>query len=161
MSWKEIDAVEMQDDTKALNKELTKIKGVDRKSNVYKGISKDIKNWIQFLPIIEDLKKDAMVVPDDRHWKCFKKIIGEEFEVNDTMKLSILWDFNIFSNEYKEKIEELTEKATQERKIETDLSKIKELWSTIMFETTKLELKDGTFETLKMNDENLELLDDH
>jgi len=59
-----------------LNKELTKIKGVDRKSNVYKGISKDIKNWIQFLPIIEDLKKDAMIVPGDRHWKSFKEIIG-------------------------------------------------------------------------------------
>ncbi|MCP4294102.1 MAG: hypothetical protein GY786_00655 [Proteobacteria bacterium] len=87
MCWKAIDAVEMQDNTKKLNKELTKIKGVDRKSNVYKGIAKDIRNWVLFLPIIEDLKKDAMVVPDDRHWKDFKTIIEKNFEVNDNMQL--------------------------------------------------------------------------
>ena len=151
----------MQDDTKQLNKELTKIKGVDRKSDVYKGVAKDIKNWILFLPIIEDLKKDAMSVPDDRHWKAFKKILGQDFEVNDEMKLETLWGFKIFGGEFKEQIEELTEKATQERKIETDLQKIKEQWSSIEFECTDLELKDGLFKTLKMNDENLEMLDDH
>ena len=87
----------MQDQTKQLNKALTKIKGVDRKSNVYRGIAADIKNWILFLPIVEDLKKEAMTVPDDRHWKGFKEIIGRDFEINDEMQLSVLWDFQIFS----------------------------------------------------------------
>ena len=159
--WKDIDPIEMQDDVKKLNRDLTQIKGVDRKSNVYQGISKEIRNWMQFLPIIEELNKDAMVVPDDRHWKKFKEILNKEFEVNGEMKLETLWNFKIFSNEYKEQIEELTEKAGQEKKIETDLKKIKDLWDDIFFLNSKLELKDGTFTILKMDDEHVELLDDH
>lgn len=43
-----------------------------------------------------------MVVADDRHWKEFKRILNKDFEVNDDMKLEILWNFDIFSNKYKE-----------------------------------------------------------
>ena len=55
----------------------------------------------------------------------------------------------------------MTEKATQERKIETDLIKIEEQWNLLEFEQTPLKLKDGSINLLKMNDEHLELLDDH
>lgn len=65
----------MQEDVKDLLKALKSIKGLDRKSNVAQGILKDIQNWSLFLPIIEDLKKDSMIVPDDRHWKEFKNIV--------------------------------------------------------------------------------------
>ena len=44
------------------------------------------------------------------------------------MLLKVLWNFDIYSSKYKEHIEELTEKASQEKKIETDLEKIKEFW---------------------------------
>lgn len=85
-----------------------------------------------------------MTVPDNRHWLEFKKIIGEEFNVDDNMALSTLWDYEIFSPKFKEKIEELTEKATQEKKIENDLIKIEDTWDGIDFETHDLELKDVT-----------------
>ena len=65
----------MQENVKGLQKGLTQIKGFDRKRDVFRGITKIIKNWMLFLPIIEDLKKDSMNVPDDRHWKQFKKIL--------------------------------------------------------------------------------------
>jgi len=38
----------MDDDLKRLRKELTDIKGVDRKSNAYAGLNEEIKNWSTF-----------------------------------------------------------------------------------------------------------------
>ncbi len=67
----------------------------------------------------------------------------------------------LYSPLLKEKIEELTEKATQERKIENELIKLEKIWSDINFETNQLALKDGPVDLLKMNDDHLELLDEH
>jgi hypothetical protein len=41
------------------------------------------------------------------------------------------------------------------------LNKIEEIWNGINFETVDLELKDITLKTLRMNDEDIEILDDH
>ena len=53
------------------------IKGVDRKSNTFVGISEDIKKWATFLPLLAELKDKSMDVEDGRHWakvrNCVKK----------------------------------------------------------------------------------------
>lgn len=41
------------------------------------------------------------------------------------------------------------------------MNKIESIWSGIEFEQQELELKDGTVKMLKVNDENLEILDEH
>lgn len=75
-----------------------------------------------------------MIVPDDRHWKEFKQIIGQEFQFGEKVFLKQFYEYEIYTNKYKEKIEELTEKATQERKIENDLDKVENIWKDIEFE---------------------------
>ena len=41
------------------------------------------------------------------------------------------------------------------------MNKIEQIWSTINFEQAPLELKDVTVQTMKVNDESTETLDDH
>jgi dynein heavy chain len=161
VSWAKVNASDMQEEVKAYNKELTMLKGIDRKSNVFQGISSEIKNWSLFLPIIEELKKDSMTVPDNRHWKKFQTIIGKDFTLTPETPLRTLWEFEIYAGKFKEQIEELAEQAIQERKIELSLQKIKSTWEKINFEQHILKLKDIDLTTLKINDENLETLDDH
>merc|ERR1712226_319063 len=62
---------------------------------------------------------------------------------------------------YKELLEEITEQAKQERKIETNLEKIEKQWVGVEFERVQLELKDSTVNTLKMDDESVEVLEEH
>jgi Dynein heavy chain, N-terminal region 2 len=59
-SWAEIDAMTMADEVKQKNKELTTLKNVDKKCNTFVGISKDLRNWTNFLPLIYEMKDDAM-----------------------------------------------------------------------------------------------------
>jgi dynein heavy chain len=160
-TWADTKASEMQEELKAFNKELTSLKGVDRKSNVFQGVAAEVKNMGLFLPIVEELKKDCMTVPDNRHWTRFNTIIGKQFSLQPTTPLKAIWDFEVFQGKFKEQIEELTEQATQERKIESDLKKIKGLWEKIEFEQVELKLKDGDVSILKMSDEHLETLDDN
>ena len=149
----------MQEELKQANKDLTQLKGIDRKSNVFQGITAEIKSWLLFLPIIEELKKDAMNVPDDRHWNRFKKIVDADTSIVATTPLRTLWNLEIFSTKFKEQIEELAEQATQERRIQMDLEKIEGVWAKINFESQKI--KDGELSMLRMHDENVEILDEH
>jgi dynein heavy chain len=42
---------------------------VDKKCNAYLGIQDEIKKWLIFLPLISELRDDAM---RPRHWKAIK-----------------------------------------------------------------------------------------
>jgi len=60
--------MDMEDEVKSLRKALLDIKGVDRKSNTFLGISEDIKKWATFMPLLNELKDPSMNVEDGRHW---------------------------------------------------------------------------------------------
>jgi len=66
----------MDDEVKKLRKELTDIKGLDRKSNTFIGINEEIKKWATFLPLLADMKDPSMIVEDDRHWNKIRKLTG-------------------------------------------------------------------------------------
>lgn len=70
--WTDTNPGEMDEVTKKLSKQLREMK-VDKKSKAYMGIMEEIKKWIVFLPLIEDLRTEAM---RDRHWESLKSKIG-------------------------------------------------------------------------------------
>lgn len=159
--WEMVDAQQMQEDVKMYARKLTQMRGIDKKSDVFRGILKDIKNWSQFLPIVEELRKDAMTVEDDRHWKKFKEITQTDQNFGSETPLQIFWDFEIYGIKLREEIEEITEQATQENRIYTDLQRIAEVWTSVDFGYIDLKLKTGNLELLKMGEEYLEILDEH
>jgi dynein heavy chain len=65
----------MDDEVKSLRKTLLEIKGVDRKSNTFLGISEDIKKWATFMPLLNELKDPSMLVEDGRHWAKVRKVV--------------------------------------------------------------------------------------
>jgi dynein heavy chain len=54
----------MEEDVKKLMKTLKDMK-CDKKCNAYLGILEDIKKWLVFLPLISELRDEAM---RPRHW---------------------------------------------------------------------------------------------
>mgnify|MGYP001013483964 CR=1 FL=1 len=161
MEWKDIQANEMEDETKGYQKTLTKMKGVDKKSSVFTGINKDIRNWLGFLPLISEMKNPAMTVDDDRHWSAIKEALKQDFVVEDDMKLKMFWKMNIYEAKQREEIEEITDRAKNESKIDQNLQMIKKKWDSVAFEIVPLELKEGKIDTLKMNDDEVEVLEEH
>jgi len=159
--WENVNGQDMADEVKALNKKLTQLPNLDRKSNVFMGIAADIKYWNIFLPLIQELKNEAMDSEDDRHWNKMRKLLENDFKIDNDTPLNLFWEFQIFSNKYKEQVEEIAEQAKQERKIETNLIKIEALWKTVEWQKVPLELKDCTINTLKMDEDSVEQLEEH
>lgn len=66
--------------------------------------------------MVSDLKHDSMITPDGRHWKKVKDTVKQDFEVGDALPLKLIWNLRLF--DYKETIEEITEIAKNEAKME-------------------------------------------
>lgn len=90
-----------------------------------------------------------------------RKLLENDFKIDNDTPLNLFWEFQIFSNKYKEQVEEIAEQAKQERKIETNLIKIEALWKTVEWQKVPLELKDCTINTLKMDEDSVEQLEEH
>lgn len=90
--WADINANDMVEDLKGKNKTLTQIKGVDKKSNYFVGVQNDIKNWLLFLPLVEELKDKSMNQEDDRHWTKIRKILDSDFKIQADTQLKLLWN---------------------------------------------------------------------
>ena len=157
MKWVDVNPMDMEDDVKKLKKKLLEQKGIDKKSNVFQGINETIKKWITFLPLLGDLKDPAMTVDDGRHWDKVVKIVKKEFEISEELLLDTIWNLKLF--EFKEAIEDVAEQAKNESKMEKGLKSVIEAWRTIDFEFHQH--KETKVNTLKMSEDNFELLEQH
>lgn len=158
--WKEVDAANIGDEIKTkMLKFLANIKGVKKDSAVYKEFYKKLKNWETFIGLIQELKKPSMTVDDDRHWNDVRQQLGDNFAVEDSLKLELFWNLELYSQKNKEAIEEIAQKADQERKIEKQLNEVDSKWKKVEFEKQQLQLKEIKLEILKMNDEDVEKLE--
>jgi ubiquinone biosynthesis protein UbiJ len=78
-AWLGIDIEGMREVVNKLAKSLKEIK-VDKRANAAIGITDELKMWVNFLGVIEDLASDKM---RDRHWDKLKQKLGVQFEIND------------------------------------------------------------------------------
>jgi dynein heavy chain len=160
--WGNVKAIAMSDEIRALMKSLNAIKRVDKKTGTFRGGMQKLKSWEVFLSMINELKDEAMTVgedEEDRHWDAFKALF-EDFEVEDTMKLEMFWNFEMYKEAYREEINDITEKAKQERKIQKQLLEVEKRWVNSKFLRNPLKLKDSTIDLLKMSDDDVEKLEE-
>lgn len=101
--WVDINPFDMEEEVKRLFKILKEMK-CDKKCNAYLGIQEDIKRWLVFLPLIAELRDEAM---RDRHWKAIKDKVQKDFEVNSHLSLRDVYNLNL--NKYQEDVEEITD----------------------------------------------------
>ena len=161
LEWSQIDPSVIADEIKSkMSKPLMAIKKIDKKNNnTFRDFSKKLKNWETFIALIGELKKPSMTVEDGRHWDDVRTIFDSDFEVEDSLKLELFWNLEIYDAKSKEAIEEISQKADIEGKIEKQLSEVSKKWRTVVFEKVPLQLKEVKLETLKMKDEDTDRLE--
>jgi dynein heavy chain len=126
--WVDTQPFEMEDEVKKLMKTLKDMK-VDKRCNAYAGILEEIKKWLVFLPLIAELADKAM---RDRHWDQIKAKVGVQFTIDDNLLLENIYNLNL--GKYQEDVEEITDQARQEAKMEKTLEKLQETWKDVTFE---------------------------
>lgn len=136
----------MDGDTKKLLKQLKEMK-VDKRANAYIGIMDAIKKWIIFLPLIEDIRTDAM---RERHWESLKNKIGVQFEINDKLLLQFIYDLDL--GKYQEDVEEIADQAKQEAKMEKTLERLDKEWRPRVFDFAPH--KDSGFHLIRLLEED-------
>ena len=101
--WPNIEPFEMEDEVKKLMSALKNMK-VDKRCDAYDGLMKEIKKWLVFLPLIGELRNDAM---RDRHWDMIRKLVGSDFKVDNSLMLKDIYEMNL--NQFAEDVEETTD----------------------------------------------------
>lgn len=79
---------------------------VDKRANAYNGILDEIKKWLNFLPLIGELRDKSM---RDRHWDQIREKVGSSFTLDDKTYLKNIYDLNL--GKYKEDVEEITDQS--------------------------------------------------
>lgn len=152
-TWEKTEPFEMEDEVKKLMKTLKDMK-VDKRANAYLGILEDIKKWLVFLPLIAELRDQAM---RDRHWNAIRTKVKANFVVDSNLLLSDIYNLNL--GDYKEDVEEITDQARQEAKMEKTLAKLNEIWKDIKFEFTQHKQTD--VQLIRLADENFDILEEN
>jgi dynein heavy chain len=151
--WLDTKPYDMEEDVKKLQKTSKDIK-VDKKCNAYFGLMQNIKSWLVFLPLIAELRDDAM---RERHWQALKNEIKKDFEVD--AKLTLKDVFNLNLQQQSESVEEITDQAKQEARMEKTLDKLEEVWTKVEFEMDQH--KNTDVNLLKIIEEDFEMLEEN
>jgi dynein heavy chain len=151
--WIGIAPFTIEDEVKKLMKTLKDMK-VDKRANAYVGILDEIKKWLVFLPLIADLALPEM---RDRHWDDLKKQINAEFTIDDKLILKDIYDLNL--GKYQEAVEEITDQARQEAKMQKTLEKIEIAWKDVIFDFTPH--KGSGVQMIRLGEENFDMLEEH
>ena len=87
-----------------------------KKTGLYIDVSKNIKNFINTIPLIAALRSPSM---RPRHWELLRKATGKEFvppHEDEDLQLGGLLALNL--HEFNTDVEEICDQATKEEKIE-------------------------------------------
>jgi len=152
-SWANTKPFEMEDEVKKNQKSLKEMK-VDKKSNAYLGINDEIKKWLIFLPLIAELRDDGM---RPRHWNSIREKVGVQFADPQTLALRDIYNLNL--NKFQEDVEDITEQAKQEAKMEKTLKKLTEIWKDVKFSFQQM--KGSDVQLLRLTEEDFEMLEEH
>ena len=151
--WIETDPFDMEEEVKKLFKQLRDLK-CDKRCNAYIGTQDEIKKWLVFLPLIGELRNEAM---RDRHWNAIKAKVQKDFEVDDKLLLKDVFELNL--NKFSEDVEEITDQAKQEAKMEKTLQRLEETWKDVEFEFTQH--RDSNVMLIKLSEENFDMLEEN
>lgn len=127
-TWIKTEPFEMEDEVKKLLKTMKEMK-VDKRSNAYIGILDETKAWLQFLPLVAELRDQSM---RERHWNAIREKVKVQFRVDDSLLLKDVYNLNL--NKIHEDVEEITDQARQEAKMEKTIEKLEDIYKDVKFE---------------------------
>ena len=158
MLWSEVDADVLEDTTKTLLKDVNnKINTEVKWCDAFKKLSKTIKNYLSTCPLILALHHPSM---RDRHWALLQTATGIQFTpppMDPELKLAGLLALNL--HEFSNEVEEITDQALKEEKMETTLAKLEEVWQLIEWVEEPYKEDDDSVKLLRMSEEDFETLE--
>jgi len=155
--WIELNTESMEDGGKEILKTMKETANKrTRPSLLYKGLQKIIQDFLLTCPLMSMLKHPSM---RPRHWSLLMEATGKSFKPpheDKGMTLESLLDLNL--HEYKESIEEISDQAMKEEKMEVTLAKLAEFWEAVVF--VEEDYKQGSdIKLLRMAEEDFEALE--
>jgi dynein heavy chain, axonemal len=134
--WKSVLWIDVRDKTSEMNEKIEafslrckKLPSRLREYNAYKTLKIQIEDFLTILPLLQELSKDSI---RDRHWEEIMTITKSHFDfTGPEFRLSSLLEINMVL--HREEIEEVTDGADKQLKIEKGLEEIEERWSTFTF----------------------------
>ena len=153
--WTEVQAEEMEEEAKGLQKSTRQLDRAVRWCNAYKQQELTVKNMLVALPLVTDLRHPSM---RDRHWAELMRVTSKTFDVTDpTFKLSDLLDLGL--HEFGDDVGEIVDQAQKEEKMEQTLKTLDETWSDM--ELLYDQHKDTDMKIFRMDGEDFETLEDN
>ena len=128
--FSEVKADDLEDKAKNLHKEMKKGPSKEvRQCGTYRGLDKTIKDFLATVPLVQALTHKSM---RPRHWKMLMESTGKTFtppHEDPNMKLGELLALNL--HEFQADVEEITDQALKEEKMEDTLQVLEETWKKI------------------------------
>jgi dynein heavy chain len=131
MLWRELVMEDIEDGAKQQLKKFNGLKKTIKMTGLYKDVSKNIKNFINTIPLIAALRSPSM---RPRHWELLRQATGKEFvppHEDEDLQLGGILGLNL--HEFNSDVEEICDQAVKEEKIEVNLSGLQERWVAIEF----------------------------
>lgn len=120
---------EMNEKIEAFSLRCKKLPARLREYSAYKTLKLQIEDFQTILPLLHELSKESI---RDRHWEEVMTITNSRFDyAGPEFRLSSLLEINMVAK--KEEIEEVTDGADKQLKIEKGLVEIEERWRTATF----------------------------
>ena len=154
--WADLDIKKLVKSTESFISRLKKLKYL-RELAVYTKVEETVESFKSSLPLIQDLKSDAL---RKRHWETLMKETGITFDMDPkTFTLANLFAMEL--HKFSEAIGDICNAANKELVIELELRKLSDVWKEQKFDLFKY--MKGTEERghiLKGTDEITQLLED-
>jgi len=128
--WLEVSAnmAEMTDKMDSFALRCKKLPTRLREWEAFKQLRQEIDDFQTVLPLLTELSKESIM---DRHWQEVQAITGSEFDIGPDFKLETLLGINMVH--HKDEIEEVTEGADKQLKIQNQLAELQDIWSKQIF----------------------------
>lgn len=129
---------------------------------VFNFLKNEIDKFIRTMPLIKELKGDAM---RDRHWKELRFEVKDDFdETSEDFTLEKVFSLNLLSHQAK--IEDLCENARKQLNIEKQLNEIAQIWdddpkSNLDVVAKKSKADQEEFFCIRSTDKIMEIIEEH
>ena len=131
--WGELDILKLQQGAEVLEKKTRKFPKNLQENTIFKDVQATIFGFKDSLPLIVNLKNDAM---QPRHWGRLMEVTGTSFEYNPkTLTLGSIFAMQL--SRFTESIEEIINEAVQELKIQNEIRRVEHTWSAVTMKLAK------------------------
>ena len=138
LSWKKLDLDIVERDVHEIEIELDELGAKFNNQAPIGEIQKRVFTTRHLFKILKKLKESKL---RSRHWDEMAKICDVIIEEDVNFNIEKLWDFNL--EELEASVDCIIDQATNERKIESELQEIKEIWESLKFIVKKEKWQEG------------------